>query len=145
MNKRKAIIAAAAAALILSGCVANIDDPLYEYESDESDYFQTDEAPADGQTDPAERSGGATTLSVSGGSLGIDRRTRSQTEEMGDSGWTILVYLCGTDLESDYEAATIDLCEAISAQHSDDVHIVYQTGGTAQWSCGISNSAIQRY
>lgn len=145
MNKRKAIIAAAAAALIFSGCVANIDDPLYEYESDESDYVQTDEAPADGQTAPAERSGSATTLSVSGGSLGIDRRTRSQTKEMGDSGWTILVYLCGTDLESDYEAATVDLYEAISAQYSNDVHIVYQTGGTAQWSCGISNSSIQRY
>jgi len=66
---------------------------------------------------------------------------------MGDSGWTIMVYLCGTDLESECYAASMDIEEALNGRYSDDVRIVYQTGGTAEWNeyYGISNSVSQRY
>ncbi|MBP0983577.1 MAG: Clostripain family protein [Oscillospiraceae bacterium] len=42
-------------------------------------------------------------------------------------------------------AASTDIYEAISAQYSDDVRIVYQTGGTSQWYFDFSNSSLQRY
>lgn len=37
----------------------------------------------------------------------------SEEEFAGDGAWTILVYLCGTDLESGYGAATMDLGEML--------------------------------
>lgn len=90
---------------------------------------------------------GATQLSMENGEIGINRRTREDSKPMGDSGWTILVYLCGTDLESDCSAASLDIEEALSNAYSDDVRIVYQTGGTNEWNeyYGISNSTSQRY
>lgn len=90
---------------------------------------------------------GATQLSMENGEIGINRRTREDSKPMGDSGWTILVYLCGTDLESDGSAASVDIEEALSAAYSDDVRIVYQTGGTNEWNeyYGISNGVSQRY
>ncbi|MDE6031914.1 MAG: Clostripain family protein, partial [Oscillospiraceae bacterium] len=96
---------------------------------------------------PAERgfSNSATELSVSSGKLAINRRERAETKPMGEDGWTILVYMCGTDLESNYGAATNDIIEAVSAEYSNKVRIVYQTGGTNLWSLDISNSSIQRF
>lgn len=90
---------------------------------------------------------GATQLSMTSGELGINRRTRESTSPMGDSGWTILVYLCGTDLESNYAAASMDIEEALFGEYSDDVRIVYQTGGTSEWNeyYGILSSSCQRY
>lgn len=50
---------------------------------------------------------------------------------------TILVYMDGSDLESDYEAATADLKEMEDALTSDDsnkdVRIVVEAGGSAKW------------
>ena len=153
MKKHTVITAAVAMAAILplSGCSGTVDELLATSEEAATEDYElsslTYEAPAAGESDGGERSyaESATQLSMSGGSLGINRRTRSENKAMGDSGWTILVYLCGTDLESDGNAASVDIYEAISAQYSDDVHIVYQTGGTSQWYFDISNSTIQRY
>ena len=146
------VAAAIAAAMSLSGCAGTVDELLESSDeaASEEEYApssQTNEAPAAENNDGGERgySESATQLSVSGGSLEIDRRTRPDSKPMGDSGWTILVYLCGTDLESEGNAASADIYEAISAQYSDDVHIVYQTGGTDQWYLDFSNSTIQRY
>lgn len=146
------VAAAIAAAMSLSGCAGTIDELLASSDeaASEEEYApssQTYEAPAAVNNDGGERgySESATQLSVSGGNLGIDRRTRSDSKPMGDGGWTILVYLCGTDLESEGSAASADIYEAISAQYSEDVHIVYQTGGTGQWYLDFSNSTIQRY
>ena len=79
---------------------------------------------------------GATQLSMENGEIGINRRTREDSKPMGDSGWTILVYLCGTDLESDCSAASLDIEEALSNAYSDDVRIVYQTGGKSEAEAG---------
>ena len=126
-------------ALVFSGC-------SFLFEDEEGDSNVSYNGLANGDGNGERYNGiGATTLSVSSGNLGITRREREQTEPMGESGWTILVYLCGTDLESNYEAATIDISEAIGAKYNEDVRIVYQTGGTSNWSWDFSNSKIERY
>lgn len=51
---------------------------------------------------------------------------------------TLMVYLCGTDLESRSEMATSDLQEMIGAQISDKVNVLVYTGGCRQWQ----NNAI---
>ena len=112
---------------------------------------QTSQSSSDFTTSPETSGGrhafiyGATQLSVKNGALSINRRSRSESAPTGESGWTILVYLCGSDLESDGANGTIDIEEAMNAQYSDDVHIVYQTGGANQWNNGISNNTLQRY
>ncbi|MBO6300279.1 MAG: peptidase C11 [Lachnospiraceae bacterium] len=68
------------------------------------------------------------------------------TEILGDGKdtVTIMVYMCGTDLESKYGMATNDLKEMSDATLSDQVNIIAYTGGCRQWKTnGISNSTNQ--
>ncbi|MBR6430921.1 MAG: peptidase C11 [Oscillospiraceae bacterium] len=59
---------------------------------------------------------------------------------------TLMVYMCGTDLESKSGMATSDLQEMASATLSDKVNIIVYTGGCRQWRTnGISNSVNQIY
>ena len=46
---------------------------------------------------------------------------------------TIMVYMCGTDLESRSKMATSDLQEMINADLTDDVNLLVYTGGCKQW------------
>ncbi|MBR5596110.1 MAG: peptidase C11 [Lachnospiraceae bacterium] len=46
---------------------------------------------------------------------------------------TIMVYLCGTDLESRSKMATSDLQEMIDATISEDVNLIVYSGGCRQW------------
>jgi len=59
---------------------------------------------------------------------------------------TIMVYMCGTDLESKSGMASADLAEMAAATLSDDVNILVLTGGCSQWkTSGISNTVNQIY
>ena len=59
---------------------------------------------------------------------------------------TIMVYMCGADLESRSGMATNDLKEMASATLSDKVNIIVYTGGCSSWKVnGISNSVNQIY
>ena len=61
---------------------------------------------------------------------------------------TILVYLCGTDLESEEGEATGDIREMLSSGigNSGDVTILLATGGCRQWQrYGISSRSVQYY
>lgn len=46
---------------------------------------------------------------------------------------TIMVYMCGTDLESKSGMATNDLNEMLNADISDNVNLIVYTGGCKQW------------
>lgn len=59
---------------------------------------------------------------------------------------TVMVYLCGTDLESKSGMATNDLKEMASASLLDRVNVIVYTGGCRQWKTnGISNTSNQIY
>ena len=60
---------------------------------------------------------------------------------------TVMVYMCGADLESGYGMATADLNEMLYAQiDTDKINIVVQTGGCKRWrNTVISNTTCQRY
>ena len=59
---------------------------------------------------------------------------------------TIMVYMCGTDLESKHGMATKDLQEMLNATISDKVSIIVETGGCSRWNNNvISNSKNQIY
>ncbi len=59
---------------------------------------------------------------------------------------TIMVYLCGTDLESKNGMASSDLAEMAKATLSDKLNIIVMTGGCTGWkTTAISNSTNQVY
>ena len=59
---------------------------------------------------------------------------------------TIMVYMCGTDLESKYGMATRDLQEMLNAKLSDKVNLIIETGGCSKWQNNvISNAKNQIY
>ena len=63
----------------------------------------------------------------------------------GDT-WTVLVYLCGTDLETNGGFASINLQEMSLATQSENVNVLVQTGGTKKWAIdSIDSSQIQRW
>jgi len=63
--------------------------------------------------------------------------TRPQLEgtPMGETGtWSIFVYLCGSDLESQNGAGMNDITEMCQATQNDKVRFIVQTGGSSQWN-----------
>lgn len=64
----------------------------------------------------------------------------------GGDTWTVLVYLCGTDLETQGGYAGTNIVEMANAVQSDNVSVILQTGGTAEWSIdAISSDELQRW
>ncbi len=165
--KKKIIAAFAAMAVLLTaGCGGNEtaqttaavqeNQPAQtttapENDTDDNDAADSGEEDDSGEeTDDAERSVSGFALSVKGsdGKMNITRAPKKSTS-MGDADtWTIFVYLCGTDLESEdgYGAATSDVLQMCQAEASDNVRFVFQTGGTYQWANEMfSADACERY
>ena len=79
--------------------------------------------------------------------------TTVTVSEKSTDEFTILIYICGANLESDYASsnqglATSDIKEILSvANQPDDVNIVIETGGARSWSStyGISSSKLERW
>ena len=76
----------------------------------------------------------------------LARAKRTVLKGNGADTVTVMVYLCGTDLESQGGMATSDLNEMLYATISDRVNIIVETGGTSRWrNSVISNTSNQRY
>ena len=60
--------------------------------------------------------------------------------------WLVYWYLCGTDLESEYGASSLDLAELVQAQLPPNVKVLVQTGGAAEWQNEVvPNGQIARF
>ena len=65
--------------------------------------------------------------------------------------WNVLIYLCGTDLESIEQAASLNLKGIAEATANESVNILIQTGGTKEWhsqdNIGVefANDRLQRW
>lgn len=60
--------------------------------------------------------------------------------------WTVLLYMCGTDLESEGGAATDNLLELQEVQYDDSVNFIIQTGGTNTWQNDLIDPGyLQRF
>ncbi len=75
--------------------------------------------------------------------------TRSKYTKIKGNGkdtTTIMVYMCGTDLESKSGMATNDLKEMASASFGDQINLIVYTGGCRDWKIrGISTQTNQIY
>ena len=54
--------------------------------------------------------------------------------------YTIMLYMCGSDLESDYGMASEDIQEILSKNCPENVNILIETGGSTSWGiCTLNN------
>lgn len=59
---------------------------------------------------------------------------------------TVMIYMCGSDLESELGSATKDLEEILKASLSKNVNVVIETGGAKEWQNEtISHETNERY
>ncbi len=79
----------------------------------------------------------------------VNNSTRSKyTSILGNNNdkVTVMVYMIGSDLESEYGAATNDINEMIYSGIQNNINIVVETGGSQQWDNPlISNNRLERY
>ena len=105
-----------------------VDPESMLYQTDSSDWTTTAEAKLD--------------TSVADGS----REKYTKIAGNGSDVVTLMVYMCGTDLESRSGMATNDLKEMASAGIADNVNLLVYTGGCTQWrNSTVSSSTNQIY
>ncbi|MBQ8967300.1 clostripain-related cysteine peptidase [Ruminococcus sp.] len=74
------------------------------------------------------------------------REKRTVIKGGGKDKVTLMVYMCGTDLESKYGMASSDLSEMAAAKFGDNVNIIVYTGGCKGWKTkGVSSNVNQIY
>ncbi|MCR5107166.1 MAG: hypothetical protein K6B28_03300 [Lachnospiraceae bacterium] len=116
------IIVLALAGLFVWGIVEGIKEGYEEGYEDDGYYEEND--------------GGQKTAAIKeSNSEGKEKNPgQSASEEQGsDRKWTIMVYLCGSDLETKYYAGSDNIIEMMNAMTDDNVNIVIQTGGSKEW------------
>ena len=72
------------------------------------------------------------------------REKRTQILGNGRDTVTIMVYMCGTDLESRSAMGTSDLQEMISANIASNVNLLVYTGGCRSWRNNVVSSSVNQ-
>lgn len=62
----------------------------------------------------------------------------------GQDSATIMVYMCGTDLESRSSMGTYDLQEMLNAEFGDHINLLVYTGGCKGWKNSIVSSSVNQ-
>ena len=149
--KRKYLQAAAAALAALSLLTACGGDEPSETEENTSGTEAAEQSENTQEEQSKSESAGTfaksgSSMTMENGELSVSRRSRTETSPMGEDNWTLLVYMCGSDLESESYAATSDMIEAISGECSENVTMIFETGGANAWYDDIiSSDSIQRH
>ena len=93
-------------------------------------------------------SGGWSTATNSGNlDTSVDPAARERYTEIlggGQDTVTIMVYMCGADLESQSGMATSDLSEMTAATIGDNVNVIVYTGGSKSWKNNVVSSSVNQ-
>ena len=76
--------------------------------------------------------------------VGEARAKRVVPKGDGKDTVTVMIYMCGTDLESKYGMGTSDLGEMVKATISDKVNVIVETGGCRAWKNNIVSSSVNQ-
>ncbi len=97
------------------------------------------------ETTAAQSLGGAV-IATAPSASGTGRDPRVTPLGNGEDQITVMVYMCGSDLESDGGAATADINEMLYANQSEQVRVVIQTGGASEWQNNVIDAdSTQRW
>ncbi len=117
------------------------DDSYYDDYDDYDDYADYDDCDSDysgdieiPEGDVESIQGVSMSVNNTSGDMSLERKQIETASRSDDGVWTIFVYLCGTDLETDSGMGTDDLEEMAKSSPSDKVRFVVQTGGTEEWT-----------
>ena len=124
--------------------------------NDSSDLWQSilggssDELNTYDSTDSSAATAISASTSYSDADLTVSNKARSKYTKIKGGGKdevTVMVYLCGSDLESENGMATADLNEMLHANLNDDqVNVIVETGGAKKWNNSVvSAKTNQRY
>ncbi len=104
-------------------------------------------APSSYGADVSNYSSSATSYSKVDTSVAAGSRAkRTNIIGNGQDQVTLMVYMCGTDLESKAGMASSDLAEMAAAKYGNNVNVIVYTGGCKKWqTSGISNTNNQIY
>ena len=116
----------------LSGIMSLISS--YDYSTSESEYSSYSSSSS------VSFSSGSLDTSVASGS----RSKYTALKGNGKDTVTIMVYMCGTDLESKNGMASADLKEMCNANISDNVNLIVYTGGCSSWQNSIISSKVNQ-
>ena len=82
----------------------------------------------------------ALTLTACGGGDDVS------ADDTGGESWAVYWYLCGSDLETNGGFATTDLEEMMQVELPENVNVVIETGGAAEWQNDQMDAAkLQRW
>lgn len=132
-----------ASLLTMSAC-GLLDDNYYDEDYDERYYYDDTDASnsGSGSHSTSGSAGVGTTLYDSSAVRSNQVHLKGNNQDKV----TIMLYMNGSNLETDDSEATTDLSEIIKAGSSDNVNVVVQTMGTKKWqNYGISANKTQRY
>ena len=76
--------------------------------------------------------------------VGEARAKRVTPKGNGQDTVTVMIYMCGTDLESKYGMGTSDLGEMVKATISDKVNVIVETGGCKAWKNNVVSSSVNQ-
>ena len=62
-----------------------------------------------------------------------------------NDGWTIFVYICGSNLESEDGYASVNMQEMIDATANSSVRFIVETGGASAWQNDASPNELDRF
>lgn len=112
-------------------------------DSDYSDYFSSlfggNSSYSSGWSDTTASSATLNTSVASGA-----RAKRTQILGGGQDEVTIMVYMCGADLESQSGMASSDLKEMTNADIADNVNLIVYTGGASKWQNSVVSSSYNQ-
>ena len=132
MKKRilPALLCAAAMTFSLTGCLET----------------EVEDTPSDARTLPSEEEDDSVNTSEADSGGENTRKQRTEEIPMGDPGtWTVMVYMCGSNLESEDGMATLDISEMIESSVKDPIRFLVFTGGAASWQNGVDASRHEVY
>ncbi|MCR4990221.1 MAG: peptidase C11 [Lachnospiraceae bacterium] len=72
------------------------------------------------------------------------REKKTVIKGNGNDVVTIMVYMCGTDLESKHAMATKDMQEMLSANVGSNINLIIYTGGCKKWQNNVVSSSVNQ-
>lgn len=119
-----------------SSGIMNLLSETPDYETTSTDYSTAVSSASSGHS----AAKGTLDTSVAAGS----RAKRTKILGNGKDVFTIMVYMCGTDLESKYGMGTSDLSEMCKATIGSNVNIIVYTGGCKSWQNSVVSSSVNQ-
>ena len=163
MNKKSNLLLLLTSFFLLGSCSSNSssNDNTQDTNSN-SESINSDSTSSTNESSTSTSSGSLSTSSSSSGSSSSSSSASSSNTSSSSSSsstsqpveedldaYTIMIYMCGSDLESDSSnggLATANLKEIMSVSLPSNVNVIIETGGAKSWKIsGISSSKLGRY